>query len=492
LGAPPARSLGQLRFDNRYARLPEQFYDRVDPTPLRSPRLLAVSGDAAALLGLGPDPDREELAAVCGGGRLLPSFEPLAMVYAGHQFGYYVSRLGDGRAILLGQVRDPSLRSWDLHLKGAGKTLYSRGADGRAVLRSTVREFLCGEAMAGLGIPTTRALCIVASDEPVQREQLEHGAALLRITPSHVRFGSFEYFFYQGRFGDVRTLADYVLEEHFAEFAGEDDRYGLMLDEVVRRTARLIARWQAVGFAHGVLNTDNMSILGETLDYGPFGFMDAYRAGFVPNHSDEAGRYAFDRQPGIGLWNLSALGRTFAVLIGEERANRALALYEPEFIAAWYAAMRAKFGLAREHDDDDQLVGEFFDLLAESRADHTLAFRALGDCRLDGDDPERALLELGLDPEAYAVWEQRYRERLLLERRSAEERRAAMRSVNPKYVLRNHLAQKAIEAAQNGDPAEIERLLSVLRRPYDDHPHDRRYAAAPPAWAASIEVSCSS
>ncbi|HEY1403580.1 MAG TPA: YdiU family protein, partial [Pyrinomonadaceae bacterium] len=299
------RKLNELPFDNTYARLPAAFYSKVSPTALIDPYLVSFNPAAAAVIDLDPrEAERPEFVAYFGGGRTLPGAEPLAMLYAGHQFGSYVPQLGDGRAILLGEVRNARGAKWDLHLKGAGQTPYSRGFDGRAVLRSTIREYLCGEAMHALGIPSSRALCIVGSHEPVRRETVETAATLVRMAESHVRFGTFEVFYYRQQPDRVRELADYVIAHHFPELDGAEDKYRQFLIDVARRTARVIAKWQAVGFAHGVMNTDNMSIIGLTIDYGPFGFLDEYDAGFICNHSDYVGRYAFDQQPNVGLWNL--------------------------------------------------------------------------------------------------------------------------------------------------------------------------------------------
>ncbi|HMZ56797.1 MAG TPA: YdiU family protein, partial [Nitrospira sp.] len=300
-------TLETLRFDNRYARLPEAFYAKVNPTPFSSaPFLISANRVAMELLDLDPrEATRSEFAGVFGGSLLVPGMEPLAMLYSGHQFGVYVPQLGDGRAILLGEVLNERGERWDLHLKGAGMTPFSRDGDGRSVLRSAIREYLCCEAMHGLGIPTTRALCLVGSDEKVYREQVETGATIVRMAPSHVRFGSFEIFYYRKQHEHLQRLADHVIESYFPHLASTADKYLRFFAEVAERTAALIAQWQAVGWSHGVLNTDNMSILGLTLDYGPYGFMDDYDPGFICNHSDYNGRYAFNQQPYIGLWNLS-------------------------------------------------------------------------------------------------------------------------------------------------------------------------------------------
>jgi len=312
------KTLRQLHFDNHYARLPEICFSEHTPQPLDDPYLVHFNADAAALIELDPEQAKTpEFLAFATARQLLPGCRPLAMCYAGHQFGQYVPRLGDGRAVLLGQVRNDKGESWDLQLKGGGTTLYSRGGDGRAVLRSTIREYLCSEAMYGLGIPTTRALCMTGSDDEVYREQIETGAMLLRMAPSHIRFGSFEYLYYEERHEDLRALADYTLAQHFPDLLDTDNPYLALLNAAIASTAELIARWQSVGFAHGVMNSDNMSIHGITLDYGPFGFLDAYEPGFICNHSDHSGRYAFDQQPAIGLFNLSCLAQALLPLMAE-------------------------------------------------------------------------------------------------------------------------------------------------------------------------------
>ena len=322
----PLRVLDELVFDNSYARLPDAFYAKLNPTPFNSPPYLVHANPAAAaLIDLDSEEvKRPEFAGLFGGSMLAPGMDPLAMLYSGHQFGVYVPKLGDGRAILLGEVKNDRGERWDLHLKGAGMTPFSRDGDGRAVLRSTIREYLCCEAMHGLGIPTTRALCIVGSEEKVYREQIETGAMLVRMARSHVRFGTFEIFYYRKQHELLRVLADYVIEQHFPHLREATDTYARLFAEVVEQTAKLIARWQAVGWSHGVMNTDNMSILGLTLDYGPFGFMDDYDAGFICNHSDHNGRYAFNQQPYIGLWNLSCLAQALLPLAEKEALKAGL------------------------------------------------------------------------------------------------------------------------------------------------------------------------
>ncbi len=495
------KRLRDLEFDNSFARLPPGlFHSPVRPTPLAGVHLVSASPAAAGLLELAPDALHDgEALGLLGGAAPWPGTEPVAMCYAGHQFGHYVPQLGDGRAMILGEVATGQGERWELQLKGSGLTPYSRDGDGRAVLRSTIREYLCSEAMHALGIPTTRALCMFASGEEVYRERIEHGALLLRMAPSHVRFGSFEVFYYRGQYRQLRQLADYVITHDFPTLRERPDPYMALLREVVVRTARLVAQWQLIGFAHGVMNTDNMSILGLTLDYGPFGFLDAYEPGFVCNHSDWHGRYAFDRQPSIGLWNLSCLAQALLPLFdaqdGEaaaELARDALAAYEPTLIEHYRAGMRAKLGLRETHDGDAQLGARLLELMAAGGTDYTRLFRDLAELATDGGRGDPALRDRFLDREAFDAWAVDYRARLRAEHSEDAARRAAMRAVNPRYILRNYLAQQAIGRAEQGDYSEIERLLELLARPYDEQPEMAHYAAEPPDWGRRLEVSCSS
>lgn len=488
------RKLEELTFDNTYARLPAAFYSKVSPTKFPDPYLVSFNPAAAELIELDPrEAGRPEFVEYFSGGRALPGASPLAMLYAGHQFGSYVPQLGDGRAILLGEVRNARGAKWDLHLKGAGQTPYSRGFDGRAVLRSTVREYLCGEAMHALGIPTSRALCIVGSDEPVRRETIETAAMLVRMSESHVRFGTFEVFYYRQQHERVRELADYCIANHFPELAGAEHRYRQFLLEVGRRTARLIARWQAVGFAHGVMNTDNMSVLALTLDYGPFGFMDDYHAAFVCNHSDYSGRYAFDRQPAVGFWNLSCLAQALSPLITRDDALAALDTYQPAFAAHYGELMRAKLGFDTEADSDAELLLSLLGLLEANAIDYTNFFRRLGNFKTADDARNDELRDMFIEPAAFDAWAARYHARLLSEVSEDAARKNRMDGVNPKYVLRNYLAQQAITAAtERRDYTEIERLLEVLRAPFTEQPARERYAAPPPDWGKRLAVSCSS
>ncbi len=487
--------LDELQFDNTYARRPAHFYARIAPTPLqREPHLVSFNEAAAALIDLDPaEAHTPEFIAYFSGQKILPGMEPLAMLYAGHQFGSYVPQLGDGRALLLGEVRNARGAKWDLHLKGGGATPFARGFDGRAVLRSTIREYLCSEAMHALGIPTTRALCIIGSREPVQRETIETAATLLRLAPTHVRFGSFEVFHYRGQHERVKELADYVIAQHFTELDGAADKYQKFLAMVVKRTARLIAQWQAVGFAHGVMNTDNMSIAGLTLDYGPFGFMDAFNFGFICNHTDHGGRYAFNQQPAVALWNLSCLAQAFSALVPRELAVETLDLFQPIFATQYGTLMRHKLGLVDARAEDADLLLQLLDLLDANAVDYTNFFRRLSNFDCAPAARNDALRDMFIEPTAFDRWATGYRARLLLERGDAAERKRRMDAVNPKYVLRNYLAQGAITAAvEHADYSEIERLLALLSRPFDEQPDMASYAAPPPDWGKRLVVSCSS
>ena len=481
-------TLEQLVFDNAFARLPDTFHARVLPTPVPDPYLVCHSADACRLIGLDPaQVERPAFVETFAGNRLLPGMEPLAACYAGHQFGHYVAQLGDGRAILLGEVN-----GWEIQIKGGGRTPFSRGGDGRAVLRSSIREFLCSEAMHALGIPTTRALALVGSDRPVYREEVESAALVTRLAPSFVRFGSFEVFYHRGQTEPVRQLADHVIARHFPALTGRADPYPAFLAEVARRTAELIAAWQAVGFAHGVLNTDNMSILGLTLDYGPFGFLDAFDPGFVCNHSDSAGRYAFDQQPDVGAWNLTRLAQALVPLMSVDAASDAIAAYPRDFTAAYLARMAAKFGLP-PHPDTTALMLDAFALLAADGVDYTIFFRRLCDFDSDADAGNAALAALFRDRAAFSAWARRYAAALRRHGVPDAARRDSMRAVNPKYVLRNHLAEIAIRRAVDArDFSEVARLHTLLAHPFDEQPQFAAYAAAPPAWAKEIAVSCSS
>lgn len=491
-------TLDTLRLDPRPAAPGPAYGSEVSPTPLHNPRLLHANAEVAALFDLDPaEFARPAFTQVFAGNAPLPGAHPdarpWASVYGGHQFGVWVPQLGDGRAILIGRAGDAAGRAWDLQLKGAGPTPYSRFADGRAVLRSSVREYLAGEALHHLGIPSTRALSLVVADDPVQRETIERAAVICRVAPSHLRFGHFEFFYYRGEHAALAPLADAAIAEHFPALAGREDRHAAWLTEVTERTARLIAQWQAVGFCHGVMNTDNMSALGLTLDYGPYGFIDGFDAHHICNHSDEGGRYAYDRQPGIGHWNCSRLIQACLPLLADD-GDRAVELgqailerYAPAYSAHMTRLWRDKFGLREARDEDIELINRFLTILHRGRSDFTRCFRALS--RLGQDDTLRDQVH---DREGFDAWQADYRARRDGEAADPDERLARMNAVNPKYVLRNHLAQRAIEDAEAGRSDEIERLLRILRRPCEEQPEHEAYAAEPPPEARQLSVSCSS
>lgn len=485
-----AYCLQDIRVANTFAELPHDFHTFLQAQPLGSPRLLHANTEVAAMLGLAPSAlSTPEFLDVVSGRQPLPGGRTLAAVYSGHQFGVWAGQLGDGRAHLLGEILTPQ-GSWELQLKGAGRTPYSRMGDGRAVLRSSVREYLAGEALAGLGIPTTRALALVVSDDPVYRETIETAAIVTRVSPGFVRFGSFEH--WSGKPENLRILTDYVIDRHYPEArdAGTWEQAVLhMLREVVRRTASLVADWQTAGFCHGVMNTDNMSILGLTIDYGPYGFMDRFQANHICNHSDTHGRYAWNVQPAVAHWNLYRLGGVFlSVGLKEEDLRAVLSNYEADFLGAYQGNLCRKLGLQAWEEGDDGLVDAWWRLLHQQRADFTLAFRYLAAV---GSDPAPFLALFG-EPQAAQDWLQRYTQRLQEQDTPESERSAAMLHANPLYVLRNHLAQGAIDAAKNGDAGEIDTLLSLLRDPYTERPGFEHYAQQAPEWAEQLEVSCSS
>ena len=497
LPLPPAVSESPpLRFNNRFAALGERFYTRLAAQGIPDAHWVATSAACAADLGLPSDwSSRAEWHAlqVFSGDAVWPGMDTLASVYSGHQFGAWAGQLGDGRALLLGEIDSPN-GPREVQLKGSGLTPYSRMGDGRAVLRSSIREFLCSEAMHHLGVPTTRSLAVTGSPLPVRRETIETAAICTRVAPSFIRFGHFEHFTHTAQDVDaLRKLADFVIDAFYPDCRDASQPYAALLEKVARRTATLMAHWQAVGFCHGVMNTDNMSVLGLTIDYGPFGFLDAFDPGHVCNHSDHQGRYAYARQPGVAFWNLHALAQALLPLIDEEEAaTDAMEPYKEVFTGEMEARMRAKLGLGAVHEDDNDLVDGFLKLLAQDRVDYTIAMRRLaGFSTAEGAD-NRAVRDLFIDREAFDAWARRYRERLLHENSADIARAEAMNRVNPKFILRNHLAQVAIQKAEAGNATEVARLLKVLEHPYDEQAENAAYADFPPDWAQHIEVSCSS
>ena len=496
-------------------------YSEVRPTPVARPALIGWADHFADELGIArPGPGSgAEAVELLGGNRVLPGMRPYAARYGGHQFGHWAGQLGDGRAITLGEAVFPSAGRLEFQLKGAGPTPYSRRADGRAVLRSSVREFLCSEAMHFLGVPTTRALSLVSTGDAVVRDMFydgnpepEPGAIVCRVAPTFLRFGNFEILAAQGEHELLKRLTDFLIADYYSQFdAADPDVYGKLLDEIARRTAEMIVHWQRVGFVHGVMNTDNMSALGLTIDYGPYGWLEPYDPSWTPNTTDAGqGRYRYGYQPAIALWNLGCLGGALMPLIGnEERVQQSLGVYRDTFHASHDRMLAQKLGLSSiESADDQKLAADVFSLLEAAETDYTLFFRGLSEWHAkDEASNVDTFLEL-VAPAFYADapgagrrdawqgWCDRYARRVRREPASDAERSRAMKRVNPKYVLRNYLAQNAIAAAGRGDLSVLERLMRVLRTPYDEQPQESDLAARRPEWARSAPgcsaLSCSS
>ena len=479
-----------MQVHNSYSELPPAFYTRVEPTPLQNPKLVSLNRPLAEAMGLTETQlEPEKLAQLGSGQTLWQGMDPLAQKYTGHQFGFYNPELGDGRGLLLWETLDAQGQRWEWHLKGAGQTPYSRFADGRAVLRSSIREYLASEALHALGIPTTRALFLTSASDTVYRETPETAATLMRVAHTHLRFGHFEFAAYHRGEDELKQLADYAIQTCYPELEilPAPQRYSRLLETMIERTARLIAQWQAAGFTHGVMNTDNMSILGETFDYGPYAFMDDFEAGLISNHTDTGGRYAFNRQPEIGFWNCQCLARAVRPLFDDDDAvMNALRVYERTYNEQFLALMGRKLGLTQATRDDLPLIMDLFRLLHVNHTDYAIFFRRLS----EADCPP--VRDLFLDRNAFDAWAQRYHQRLAQDDMADSERRTRMRAVNPKYVLRNYLLQQAIERAQAGDFSEVNRLLELVQHPFDERPEFEDYAALPPDWGKHLEISCSS
>ena len=486
-----------LLFENSYARLPDRFFARLPPTPVAAPRLIRVNEALARDLRIDPDwlasPEGVEVLA---GNRVPQGAEPLAQAYAGHQFGGFVPQLGDGRAILLGEVVDRDGVRRDIQLKGSGPTPFSRRGDGRAALGPVLREYIVSEAMHALDIPTTRALAAVTTGEPVYREAALPGAVLARVAASHIRVGTFQYFAARQDVDGVRALADYAIARHSPAAAGAEKPYRAFLEDVVAAQAELVARWMLVGFIHGVMNTDNMAISGETIDFGPCAFMDSFHPMQVFSSIDHGGRYAFGNQPRIAAWNLARLAETLLPLLGPDQeaavaeGQEVLAGFAPRFDAAWRAGLARKIGLSAMAEGDEALVEDLLRRMTENEADFTLTFRGLADAALgpEGDAPIRTLFR---DPAAFDTWAGSWRERLAREPASPESRREAMRAVNPAFIPRNHQVERAIAAAvESDDLGPFEALLSVLARPFDDQPEAAAYALPPQPEERVLQTFC--
>jgi uncharacterized protein YdiU (UPF0061 family) len=488
--------LVEFPFDNSYVRLPERFYERVAPASAPSPRLVKVNRALAEELRL--DPDWLESRAgleVLSGQRVPGGSDPIALAYAGHQFGGFVPQLGDGRAILLGEVVDRHGRRRDIQLKGAGRTRFSRGGDGKAALGPVLREYVVSEAMAALGVPTTRSLAAVLTGEPVFRETVLPGAVLTRVAASHIRVGTFQFFAARGDTEALRLLADHVIQRHYPEAAGAAQPYRALLDHVIVAQAELIARWLLIGFIHGVMNTDNMAVSGETIDYGPCAFIDAYDPATVFSSIDQHGRYAYGNQPAIGLWNLTRLAETLLPLLDEDQdraiaqAEESLGHYRGLFEQAYGAGLRRKLGLATIRDGDTELIEAGLGAMVANQVDFTLFFRRLADAQPDAgnDEPVRSLF---VDPTAADAWLARWRARLAEEPDTVSVRRVAMRAVNPAYIPRNHRVEAIIAAAVDGNFAPFEELVAVLSHPFDDQPQSARYAEPPEEHERVLKTFC--
>ncbi|MBZ9775205.1 YdiU family protein [Mesorhizobium sp. CO1-1-8] len=470
---------------NSYAQLPERFFAQTGPKPVSEPRLIRFNRPLAEELGLDADqltsPDGVEMLA---GSRFPEGLQPVALAYAGHQFGNFVPQLGDGRALLLGEVVDVNGIRRDIQLKGSGPTRFSRNGDGRAALGPVLREYVVSEAMAALGIPTTRGLAAVLTGEPVYREVRLPGAVLTRVAASHIRIGTFQYFAARHDTGGLKILADYAIQRHFPQLAGQVRPYRALLEAVVAAQADLVARWMLVGFIHGVMNTDNMAISGETIDYGPCAFMDAYDPSAVFSSIDRVGRYAYANQPRVATWNLARFAETLLPLLSTDEneavseAEEVLGSFQSSYEAVLQRGFRRKLGLLTEAEADLQLAADFLDVLARDEADFTLGFRRLSD-DLDAPEGQGTARELFRDPAAFDAWSVRWRERIASEAADTATRRAAMQAVNPKFIPRNHRIEAMIQAALGGDFTPFEEILSLVSRPFDEQPELEGYADPP-------------
>ena len=456
----------------KFTTLGDDFFAEVETRRLDNSKLIHVNHEFKEELKL--EISDEELLSICSGEKKLGEVNPVSTVYAGHQFGYFVPQLGDGRSCLIGEINN-----YEVSLKGAGKSPFSRGADGRAVLRSSIREYLCSIAMEALSIPTTKVLALVASDTGVYREHLENASIVTRLAKTHIRFGHFEFFAAQGQKDNVKKLADFVIKHHMPQV--EENNYLEFFKEVVRSTAIMIAGWQAQGFAHGVMNTDNMSILGLTIDYGPFSFMEIYNPGFICNHSDTQGRYSFENQPSVALWNLQRLADSLQSIIKEPQLKEALLDYESFLVKEYSSLMRKKFGLLESHDEDNSLIHDFLELLYINKKDYHRSIRMLST------DKEHSF------EKSFSPWFTRYKARLQKETSTAQKREYLMHKVNPKYILRNYLAEVAIRKAEDlNEFDEIDILFQLLKKPFDINEGHESYDSEPPNWAQNLELSCSS
>ena len=484
-----------LNFRNRFIELGPEFYQAKTPDPVTDPYLVDFSPSAAQLIDLAPEEGgSKDFLDRFGGNCPLEGAQPLAMAYSGHQFGSYNPRLGDGRGLLLGEIQNKKQEMWDIHLKGAGPTRFARGFDGRATLQSSIREHLASEALNGLGIPTTRSLAVIGIRELIYREKPALAAILVRIADTHIRFGSFEFFHYTGQGKNVKRLLEFCIQNYYPDIVQESDRYQIFFRRTMQRTAKLIAKWQSVGFIHGVMNTDNMTITGTTFDYGPYGFMDRFIPNHTPNHSDTHGRYAYNQQSEIGFWNLNKLAKPLVHLVGPEKLEEEIQQYQPLFNRFYREEMGKKLGLAILDSEFTQLVQRMFQLLQNHQLDYTNFFRSLADY------PGIPHLENNNGSDELKSWLNHYLELAQREGISHEERKIQMDSSNPKFILRNHLIQTALDKAlKEADFSEITRLRILLGNPFQDQPEvfekygidSEYYAQDTPETFLGQQTSCS-
>jgi len=476
--------LNELKLTNPYLTLPDECHDRVKPAPLKNAFLIHANEEVAKMLDIDVEElNTESFANFANGALALEGSDTFAMCYAGHQFGFFVERLGDGRAINIG-----THNGLHMQLKGAGQTKYSRSGDGRAVLRSSIREYLMSEAMFGLGIETTRALALMGSKHEVYRQTWEKGAIVLRVSPSWVRFGTFEYFAHKKKYKELEALAEYAIAESYPHLVNEENKYFYFFAEIVGKTARLMAEWQAVGFNHGVMNTDNMSIAGLTIDYGPYAFLDDYDFAFICNHTDQGGRYSFGSQPNVGEWNLRALLVALAPLVNSEELQKVMGHYSKFYTEHYLDLMTKKLGFDEPKDEDLDLIKHLLGMMQGLSIDYTLFFRTLS--RYDGD--RQALLKLGLYHTPLNDWLHDYDERLEENRSTQAEREAKMLKTNPKFVLKNYILQEAIDKAEEDDFTLVSALFDIAQDPYAEHEVYERWAGATPDEFKNRKLSCSS
>jgi len=474
--------LDELKLTNPYLELPDECYDKVTPTPLINPHLIHANKFVAKTLHIDENElQTEDFVKFLNGQHEVEGSDTFAMCYAGHQFGHFVPRLGDGRAINIGTID-----KYHLQLKGAGITEYSRNGDGRAVLRSSIREYLMSEAMQGLNIPSTLCLGLIGSEHKVRREKIEKAAIVCRVSTSWVRFGTFEYYAFHGQFKELEALADYVIEESFPHLIGRDDPYTMLFNDVVVITARLMAQWMSVGFNHGVMNTDNMSIAGLTIDYGPYAFLDDFKHDNVCNHTDAYGRYSYSNQPAIAKWNLQALMKALSPLTTIEKMEKPLSMFDQIYTRYLHYYMCKKLGFEGTVEGDPELIDDMFDMLEKLNVDYTLFMRTLSHYEED----REALLATGLYHEPMHAWLDRYDERI--KHIDKTERKNQMLNANPKYVLKNYMLQEAIDAAENGDFSVVEDLFNIAQDPFSEHPEFERWAGITPDAFKNKKLSCSS